>query len=197
MTPFRIGQSAVALALVAFTAGCGSSSKSVTPSSTSSTAPASTTAATPAPQPAPRLSILSPRPRAHTGSTLEVSVALNPTNVAGAQRFRYVLDNRLTRLGTDRLTFHDLAAGHHRLEVLSIGSKGAHSFTTFTVRAPKPVPPPVPVEAPPVSSPPAPVPPPEPTPTVKKHPAPGIPQNGGGDGDGDNSGGPSDGDGNV
>jgi hypothetical protein len=123
----------------------------------------------------------------------------------GAQRFRYVLDHRLARSGSARLTYHELAPGHHRLEVLlAAGSSASHASTTFTVRGPRPAAVVIPAEAP--NTTPVPVqttrttsttPPPTKNTTPPPPLSGGILQGGGGDGDSDNSGGPSDGDGNV
>jgi hypothetical protein len=147
----------------------------------------------------PHLSILSPRAGAHTASTLTVRVALSgATN--GAQRFRYVLDRRLTRFGPARLTFHDLAPGRHSLEVLLATTGTARASTTFTVRAPAHVASPAPAQTQPTVSTPAPA-PTTTAPPPKASPPPssgGIPQGpNAGDGDGDNNGAPSDGDGNL
>ncbi len=199
----------ISFALAVVASGCGSSSTSPTTGS-ATTAQASTAAAT-APAPAPRLSILSPRTGSHTAPTLTVRVALSGTPSVGGERFRYVLDRRLTRSGAARLTFHDLAPGRHLLEVLSTGTGATPKVTTFTVRAPAPAPIPSPAQVPSTASTPPPTvasPPPAPPTATSPPPAPapttsapaasgGIPQNGGGDGDRDNSGGPSDGDGNL
>jgi hypothetical protein len=193
------------LALVLVGSGCGGSSNS----STKTAAPVAVqTPSTPRPVAAapPRLSILSPRTGAHTSSTLTVRVALHGAPGGGA-RFSYVLDHRLTRLGSARLTFHDLAPGHHRLDVFLVKSGVSRAAVAFTVRAPAPVAVPAPMqtvstatESTPPPPPAATTTPPPPSPT-RTTPAPqpseGIPQGGGGDGDGDNSGGPSDGDGNM
>ena len=221
MRPFRIGQLSLAAALAATTtSGCASSGSAPrTPGATPVTR-AQTSAVSPVR--APRLSILSPRAGAHTGVMVTVRVALHDAPSSRGQRFRYVLDQRLTRSGGARLTLRDVAPGRHRLEVRAAGSPPASSTVTFIVRAPKTVPAPAPAEAPaavsvtpaqspaptatapapPASTPrSAPTPPPatapRPAPTTSTPPAGAIPQNGGGDGDGDNSGGPSDGDGNV
>jgi hypothetical protein len=176
-------------------------------------APATTTAQ-PASAPAPHLSILSPRAGAHTASTLTVRVALSGAPAGGAQRFRYVLDRRLTRFGPARLTFHDLAPGRHRLEVLSATTGTTRAGTTFTIRAPARVASPAPAQTQPTVSTPAPAPttatppPQSPPPTKTTAPPPpkaspppssgGIPQGpNAGDGDEDNKGAPSDGDGNI
>jgi hypothetical protein len=193
---------ALALALVA--SGCGSGGSS----STTGAAPvAAQTHSAPRPVAAapPRLSILSPRTGAHTSSTLTVRVALHGAPDDGA-RFSYVLDHRLRRLGSARLTFHDLAPGHHRVEVSLVASSTAsRAAVAFTVRAPVPVAAPAPMETTPTTTASEPPPittttPPSPSPsrtTPTPQPTEGIPQGGGGDGDGDNSGGPSDGDGNM
>jgi hypothetical protein len=195
----------IALGLVA--SGCGSSS-------TETAAPAAVqTHSVPRPVAAapPRLSILSPRAGAHTSSTLTVRVALQGAPGGGA-RFKYVLDRSLTRLGLARLTFHDLAPGHHRLQVFLVRSAASPAAVAFTVHPPAPVavPTPAPMQTAPTmteSTPPpppaatttapAPAPAPAPAKTTPAPPSEGIPQGGGGDGDGDNSGAPSDGDGNI
>ncbi|MFZ1926573.1 MAG: hypothetical protein WAU42_10570 [Solirubrobacteraceae bacterium] len=203
------------MALVLAASGCGSSTSRKTSSAagTSATVAQTSGAGAPASAPTQHLSILSPRAAAHTASTFTVRVTLSgATN--GAQRFRYVLDHRLARSGSARLTFHDLAPGRHRLEVLSAADSTVRASTTFTVRAPAPVAIPAPVPAQPTVSTPAPAPttttaPPR-TPPPTKTTAPALPKaspppaSGGipqgpnaGDGDGDNSGGTSDGDGNI
>jgi hypothetical protein len=214
MSVFRAGQVCVGLGLVLVVSGCGGGSSAMTTTTRASVAAPATTVAKPASAPTPRLSIISPRVGAHTASTLTVRVALSGASTGGAQRFRYVLDRRLTRSGSARLTFHDLAPGRHRLEVLSAADSTVRTSTTFTVRAPAPVAVPVPVQTQPTVSAPAPAPttttaPPRiPPPTKTTAPAPpkaspppssgGIPQGpNAGDGDGDNNGEPSDGDGNI
>ena len=194
------------LALGIAAGGCGSTGSSPPRRAASTSKVSAATAALAAP--AARLSILSPRPGTHTGSTLTVRVALAGATRAGVHQFRYVLDRRLTRSGGAQLTFHDLAPGRHRLEALSPGTGAPTAVTRFTVRAPAQVPsaPAIPLPTAPaaavqptVSAPPAPStnPAPAPMPTESAPPpAGGTPQNGGGDGDADNSGGPSDGDGN-
>jgi hypothetical protein len=201
------------MAVTLLASGCGGSSMTATPRTPKATPP--TAVAKPAAAATPHLSILSPRAGAHTGSTLTVRVATSGAPGGKAPRLRYVLDRRLTRSGSSQLTFHDLAPGRHRLEVL-ITPGSARTSTTFTVRAPRPVAVVAPVEAPQAAAPVQPTqttsttapkssPPPQ-TQTRTTAPPPqasppessgGIPQGGGGDGDGDNSGGPSDGDGNV
>jgi hypothetical protein len=199
--------------LVLAASGCGSGSSPTArpPVAGQARTPKLITAAT------PHLSILSPRASAHTSSTLTVRVALSGAPAHGTQRFRYVLDSRLARIGSARLTFHDLAPGRHRLEVRLAATSTSRATTTFTVRTPRPIAVVVPAEAPhttPVPAqptrttstiPPPSTPPPStkattPAPTPKAVPpksSGGIPQGGGGDGDSDNSGGPSDGDGNL
>jgi hypothetical protein len=208
---------------------CGSSGSTASTATVASTpAPTSNQASSAKPSaaaPTSHLAILSPRAGGHTGSTLTVRVAASGAP-SGAQRFRYVLDGRFTRSGATHVTFHELAPGRHRLEVVMLGS-GDRANTTFTVNAPSPTPAPAPVattstpaEAPHTTPAPAPtptpasqVPPktpvPKPTPPAEKAPPPpaktapsgaseGIPQGpGAGDGDGDNNGEPSDGDGNI
>jgi hypothetical protein len=209
---FRAGTVCASLGLVLVASGCGGGSAMTSTARAPVAAPA-ITAAKPASAPTPHLSILAPRMGAHTASTLTVRVALSgATN--GAQRFRYVLDRRLARSGSARLTFYNLAPGRHRLEVLSAAERTIRTSTTFTVRAPAPVAIPAPARAQPTVSTAAPAPtttasPPRTTPPSKTTaPAPpkaspppasgGIPQGpNAGDGDGDNNGGPSDGDGNI
>ncbi len=207
---FRAGPFGLSLGLIFAASGCGGGTSTTK-------APAAVTQASNAPKPAvavpPRhLSILSPRVGAHTAATLTVRVTLTGTATGGAQRFRYVLDHRLTRSGSDRLTFHNLAPGRHRVEVILTSASPSHAATTFIVRAPTPLA--VPVQAQPttVSTPPptSTTPPPRTPPPTKTatRPAPpqasppqsnsGIPQGpNAGDGDSDNNGGPSDGDGNI
>jgi hypothetical protein len=211
--PSSIPALCVGLALALLASGCGGGGASTTtPASAGAQASSSSrpsAALQPATVPVPRLSILSPRTGAHTASTLTVGVALEGAARGGARRFRYVLDHRLTRLGSAHLTFHDLAPGRHRLEVFLATNGASRATTAFTVRAPAPIAIAAPVQTTPMttSSQPAPTPsPPSPPTTGEASPPPtaaspsppggGIPQGGGGDGDGDNSGGPSDGDGN-
>ena len=104
MRPFRIGQLSLAAALAAATttSGCASSGSAPrTPGATPVTR-AQTSAVSPVR--APRLSILSPRAGAHTGVMVAVRVALHDAPSSRGQRFRYVLDQRLTRSGGARLT---------------------------------------------------------------------------------------------
>jgi hypothetical protein len=210
--PGSIPALCVGLALTLLASGCGGGASTTTPASAGSQASSPSRAGTalqPATVPVPRLSILSPRTGTHTASALTVGVALDGA-AGGRRRFRYVLDHRLTRLGSAHLTFHDLAPGRHRLEVFLATNGASHATTAFTVRAPAPAAIPAPTQTTPMttSTQPAPTPsspsppttseapPPPPTTTAPPHPSDGIPQGGGGDGDGDNSGGPSDGDGN-
>ncbi len=214
---FRAGSLCAILALVLAASGCGSSTSRKTSSAarTSATIAQTSGAGAPATAPVAHLSILSPRAGAHTASTLTVRVKLTGTVTNGAQPFRYVLDHRLTRSGSDRLTFHNLAPGRHRLEVIWPSASPIHTDTTFIVRAPARVVVPVSAQAQPTASTPIPpptstTPPPRTPPPTKTTTAPAPPQasppqsNGGipqgpnaGDGDGDNNGGPSDGDGNM
>jgi hypothetical protein len=212
MGTFRAGWLGLSLGLIFAASGCGGGTSTIK-------APAATQASN-APQPAVtapvrHLSIVSPRAGAHTAATLAVRVKLTGTATSGAPRFRYVLDHRLTRSGSDRLTFHSLAPGCHRLEVIWSGASPSHTATMFIVRAPAHVVVPVPAQAQPTASTPIPPPtctspPPRTSPPTKTTTAPAPPQasppqsNGGipqgpnaGDGDGDNNGGPSDGDGNL
>jgi hypothetical protein len=127
-----------------------------------------------------------------------VRVAVSGAGGTGADGIRYVLDGLLTRRGSARLTFTDLASGRHRLTVVLVSNGGVRAATVFTV--PTPPPPPAPAAAPASTSPPAPSAAPlsAPAPMTAPAPAPmtsGIPQNNGGDMDGDNNGGVSDGDG--
>jgi hypothetical protein len=205
---FRAGSICASVGLVLLASGCGGGSSAMTATTRAPVAAPAITAAKPASAPTPHLSILSPRMGAHTASTLTVRVALSGAPAGGAQRFRYVLDRRLARSGSARLTFHDLAPGRHRLEVLSAAGSTVSASTTFTVRAPAPVAIPAPARAQPTVSTAAPAPTtatPAPQTTApappKASPPPasgGIPQGpNAGDGDGDNNGGPSDGDGNI
>lgn len=202
---FRTGSLCASLALVLTASGCAgasTSSKTSVAARTSASVVQSSPARAPASAPVAHLSILSPRAGAHTASTLTVRVALSGARSGATPRFRYVLDRRLTRFGSARLTFHDLVPGRHRLEVISTAASPIRATTTFTVRAPAPVA--VPTQAQPTVSTPV------PTPTTTTPPAtetttPAPPQSSGGipqganagDGDSDNHGGPSDGDGNI
>lgn len=208
-----VGQLCVCFVLALAISSCGSSGKSAS-TATHAIARTSSTQA-PVSAPMPRLLILSPRQGAHTGPTLTVRVAVSDAPKGGAQRFRYVLDRRLTRFGSSRLTFHDLAPGRHHLRVLMTNS-AAHASITFIVRAPVQVaaqalPPEVQsttstsTPASPVTATPPPAkeapPAPKPAPPPASTPSPqggGIPQGpNAGDGDSDNHGAPSDGDGNF
>lgn len=222
-TGFLLASAALSVAVSA----CGSSGStgSANTASTPTGAPASTQASNVKPAaavvPAAHLAILSPRAGGHTGSTLTVRVAASGAPSGAAPRLRYVLDGRFSRSGSTHVTFHELAPGLHRLQVMMLGSTDTAS-TTFTVNAPAPAPAPAPVatmpaatEAPHTTTAPTPAPqapatqaPPKPAP-VEKAPAPpaktapsgaseGIPQGpNAGDGDGDNHGEPSDGDGDI
>jgi hypothetical protein len=151
------------LALAA--SGCGSNSFSGAGSSSSVARVSVARQATAASRPVaalPHLSIISPRAGVHVGQTLTVRVRVSGTN-ATSQRLRYVLDGRLTRLGSPHLTYHELAPGHHRLEVLLADQSVGHAFTTFTVRAPEPVAVPAPEPASPMTTPSPPPPQPEST----------------------------------
>jgi hypothetical protein len=212
---FRAGPLCASLGLVLVASGCGSTSRK-TSSAARTSAPVVQSSSTRAPVSAPvaHLSILSPRMGAHTASTLTVRIALSGAPAGSAQRFRYVLDRHLERSGSARLTFHDLAPGRHRLEVILAGASPNRATTTFTVRAPAPVAVPVaaraqptvstPVPAPTSTTPPPQAPPPRKT-TAPAPPTASPPQSSGGmpqgpnagDGDSDNNGGPSDGDGDV
>jgi hypothetical protein len=207
----------LALAFVASGCGSGGAKRPETPPATSSSVSVPQTSSTPAPAArVAHLAILTPRPDAHTAPTLTVRVALIGTPADATQTFRYVLDHRLIRSGSDRLTFHDLAAGRHRLEVILPGASPSRASTTFIVRAPVRVHVAAPVATepqpavstplpPPTSSNPAPSAPPPAKTTAPAPPKVSPPRSGGGipqgpnagDGDGDNNGGPSDGDGNI
>lgn len=208
VTALRRVSPALALALVVSACGGGSSSTSRSssaatatnsPAATSSAAASSSTtaAASAAAEPRAHLRILSPRAGARSGETLTVHVALSGA-AAGSDPLRYVLDGRLTRRGSRRLTYHDLAPGHHHLLVSLVSNRGVHQSTVFIVPAPPP--PPAPTAAPAPTPPPATMTTPPPaTATAPPSPPPvsGIPQGDGGDRDGDNSGGPTDGDGDI
>jgi hypothetical protein len=205
-TALRRMSPALALALALTASACGGSSDSSSTSSSSSAAAvtssaaatASTTAAaSAAAKPRAHLRILSPRAGARSGETLTVRVALSGA-AAGSDPLRYVLDGRLTRRGSRLLTYHDLAPGHHHLQVSLVSNRGVHKSTVFTVPAPPPPPAPAPAAAP--TPPPATMTmPPPATMTAPPSPPPvsGIPQGDGGDHDGDNNGSASDGDGNI
>lgn len=208
-TTARIGAAAAAVGLVVILVGCGSGASKSTLSNTTH-APVSKAARTAAV--APRLVILAPARGAHTGQALTVRVAVSATTASGRTAFRYLLDGRISRLGSSRLTFHELTPGRHRLVVMLAGDEHVRATSLFIVRAPMPVTAPEPVHAEPAAVPareaaPAPAPsqtskqPPGPAPATTPSPAPAaegaIPQNNGGDGDSDNNGGPSDGDGNL
>lgn len=179
--------SGLVLALILSACG-GSSSSSSGAAGTSTQAAATTSSTTSTPKPKPRLPILTPRAGAHTGSVVTVRVSLLHAHATGADSFRYVLDGRLTRLGSRRLVFHDLKPGHHHLVVMLADNHGVYGSRGFVVRTP-PAPPP------PVVSMPAPA--PAPAPMSPPATGTGIPQGNGGDMDGDNNGGSSDGDGSI
>jgi hypothetical protein len=148
-TGILLASGALAVAVSACGSGASSSTSSASTASTSAPAAASTQASTPATSvsaPTPHLTILSPRAGGHTGSTLTVRVAATGA-ASGAQRFRYVLDGHFTRSGSTHVTFHELAPGVHRLEVVMLGSSD-HANTTFTVDAPAPAPAPARAAAP-------------------------------------------------
>ena len=86
--------------------------------------------------------------------------------------FRYILGGRLTRVGSARLTFHGLAAGHQHLVVALASRRSVKASVSFTVIAPPP-----PASAPAMSAPastaaPAPMTPPS---TMQAAPAPMTP----------------------
>ncbi len=142
---------ALALALVASACGSSSGSPSTGTAATTSGAPPSstaaaattTTAAAAAAKPRPHLRILAPRAGARSGETLTVRVALTGVAPKGGA-LRYVLDGRLTRRGSGRLTYHELLPGHHHLLVTLVSDHGARATTVFTVPAPPPPPAPTP-----------------------------------------------------
>jgi hypothetical protein len=202
-------------ALLLGAAGCGSAASRTSHASNATQVPPAVQPLAAAP---PRVTILSPRAGARTGSTLTVRVAVSGEPGGNALRLRYVLDRKLVSPGASRLTLHELAPGRHSLEVLVLAPRAGRAHITFTVRAPRHVtlpaaqptptvaaaPPPTPVAAPTTqtthtTSTPMRAPAPTTTTTTPSPPPAGggIPQGGGGDGDGDNSGGPSDGDGNL
>jgi hypothetical protein len=200
-----IGPLCVGFTLALAVSGCGSGGGKSASAATHAMTRTSSSTRAPVRSLMPHLSILSPRQGARTGQTLTVRVTVSNAPAGGARRFRYVLDRRLRRSGSSRLTFQNLAPGRHHLLVF-MTTGGAHASTTFTVRAPAPQ---VAVQAPPTevqrttsapttaAPPPAKAAPPPPK-STSSPPAGGIPQGpNAGDGDGDNQGAPSDGDGNV
>lgn len=187
--------------------GCGSShssarttAASVTPAGT--TQITATTATTPAPATArslpAHLRILAPRPLAQLDQTVAVHVSVTGAMGTGTRSFRYVLDGRLTRRGSTRLTFTGVVPGHHHLLVALVSHPSVNATAAFTVLAP-PAPPQAPSVAPMTSAAPRPATPPTPSgPSAPMMSTGGIPQGpNAGDADGDNRGGPSDGDGNI
>jgi hypothetical protein len=198
-------------------AGCGSSGGAKSASAAQSTAPTAsspaTNAAVAAAKPA-TVRILSPAAGSHTGSTVTVHVLVTG-GATGRSTLRYVLDGRLSRHGSTRLTYRELAPGRHTVVVSLLVDGSVRAARSFVVRAPAP-PPPEPTHTEPAQPAPstqmgseheASAPPAEPKPSEPKQSPPeskpsapeggGIPQGGGGDGDSDNNGGPSDGDGNI
>jgi hypothetical protein len=161
----------------------------------------------------PRLFILTPGRGASTGQSLTVRVGVSGARPGGPGAFRYLLDGRIARLGSDRLTYHELAPGAHRVVVMLADDGRVRAGSFFRVRAPTPViasepAPPTTTATPAPETPATSTPAPSRTTTQRSTPAPapppreapptgGIPQNNGGDHDSDNNGGPSDGDGNV
>jgi hypothetical protein len=199
---------ALALAISA----CGSShAASPSHAQTTRVAAASATTKSAAPDPPPpvaHLRIISPRRGAHTAPNLTVRVAVTGASASGSRAFMYVLDGTLSRRGSARLTFHDLAPGRHHLLVALLARRSTRATVSFTVAAPPPPPSPGPASSAqpstPALAPPTAAPPPPPTmtqppaPTPAPPPSMGIPQGlNAGDGDADNNGAPSDGDGNV
>jgi hypothetical protein len=222
MTPLRSNSrtlglvpAAASIAVGLLLTGCGSSSSKTAsvaqpaPAGATATASAAASAAKPA-----GVRILSPAAGSQTGSTVTVHVRVSG-GATGSAKLRYLLDGHLSRHGSTRLTYHELAPGRHTVSVSIVGDGGVHAARSFVVRAPTPAPveraPAAPAEAAPsgqmgaeherAARSPEPKPSePKPTPPESKPSAPetgGIPQGGGGDGDSDNNGGPSDGDGNV
>ena len=167
-----IGASILALALTACGAGHSSQPSTTTGVAAAST-PTSTTTPAPAPAPpAPHLRIVSPRRGAHTEQTLTIRLSLTGAPAAGQRGFRYILGGRLTRVGSARLTFHGLAAGHQHLVVALASRRSVKASVSFTVIAPPP-----PASAPAMSAPastaaPAPMTPPS---TMQAAPAPMTP----------------------
>jgi hypothetical protein len=208
-TPTLLGAPA-ALALGLLLAGCGGTSHTAASNAPAAPARAATSSAIVPPS----LSIVAPRRDARTGRSLTVRVAVRGTPASGSHSFRYVLDGRRARLGSARLTFHELAPGRHRIVVMLADDTRVRASRVFVVRTPAPVPasesaptmatttatpetPPATRTSPPRTttqpSPPAPATTPSPAPPAEE----AIPQGNGGDHDSDNNGGPSDGDGNV
>jgi hypothetical protein len=185
--------------------GCGTSSAPSSPTNASLPRATSTTATT-VRAVSPRLRILSPREGAVTGSTVTARLALTGEAVIGSVGFRYVLDGRLVRFGTTRLTFHELAPGRHRLVVALATNRSIRATRLFSVQMPRSTPATSesPVRTEPTRE--APAAPETPSQTTRSTSTPtpppaapegAIPQGNGGDHDSDNNGGPSDGDGNV
>jgi hypothetical protein len=211
-------QVSLAVALVLTANGCGSSARSS--DSAATLTKATGTGVTPAAAMPARLHIVFPRAGASTGATVTVRVTVTGAT-AGAKPLRYLLDDKLARLGATRLTFHELAPGRHRLTVSLATNHGIRAVRLFNVRVPVPTPPvtstpPAQTSTPPAqtSTPPAhtemtrETPPPTETQPKTTHttsapeppsraPEGAIPQGNGGDRDSDNNGGPSDGDGTV
>ncbi|HVA37455.1 MAG TPA: hypothetical protein VNJ51_07560 [Candidatus Dormibacteraeota bacterium] len=209
LTLGRPGGACAAFALGLLLTGCGGGSSSTIASKTTVATPRTPASAAAV---SPRLLILTPRRGAHTDQSLAVRVRLSGATPTMRHLFRYVLDGRIARLGSARLTFHELALGRHRLLVMLGDDRSVRASSFFFVRAPAPVaaPEPAPITTATAQTPettPAPAPAPSQTTTrsATSAPAPtpappstgGIPQGNGGDRDGDNNGGPSDGDGNF
>jgi hypothetical protein len=196
-----------ALALGLLLAGCGGAMSHTAASSTPAAPVVGTASSAAVP---PHLLIVAPRRGMHTDQSLTVRARVIGAAPSGQHAFRYVLDGRIARLGSARLTFHELAPGRHRVVVSLADDVRVRASSFFIVRAPAPV---TAAESPPstVATTPAPEAPPAPSRTTPEAPsrapattpsaAPpasgGIPQGNGGDGDSDNNGGPSDGDGNL
>jgi hypothetical protein len=152
------------------------------------------------------LRIISPRRGAHAAPNLTIRVAVTGASAGGSRALQYVLDGRLTRLGSARLTFHDLAPGQHHLLVALLARPATRATVSFTVPAPpQPSPAPASASSSPQPAAPAPAPTAPSSPMTQPPAAPpapppsaGIPQGANaGDGDADNHGAPSDGDGNI
>ncbi len=127
----------------------------------------------PTPAPPPHLRIVSPRRGAHTKQTLTVRLSLTGAKAGGQRGFRYILGGRLTRVGSARLTFHGLAAGHQHLVVALASRRTVKASVSFTVIAPPPPPAPAPTtSAPAATMAPAPMNPPS---TMQTTPAPMTP----------------------
>jgi hypothetical protein len=162
-----VGASILSLGLAA--CGAGQSSQ---PTTTTNVAAASTSTTTTTPASPPHLRIVSPRHGAHTKQTLTVRLSLTGAKAGGQRAFTYILGGRLTRLGSARLTFHGLAAGHQHLVVALASHRTVKASVSFTVMAPPPPPAPAPAASTPATMAPAPMNPPS---TMQTTPAPMTP----------------------